>query len=90
MEKIHVGLRNQAGGVCTLDNFEEEVTGVVGIIDVIEVAPMLIGDEVAAYGLDSLEEEENGSINFLVHDKINFRIITLYKFLIRNSSCFSS
>ena len=59
MEKIHVGLRNQAGGVCTLDNFEEEVTGVVGIIDVIEVAPMLIGDEVAAYGLDSLEEEEN-------------------------------
>jgi hypothetical protein len=49
MEKIHVGLRNQAGGVCTLDNFEEEVTGVVGIIDVIEVAPMLIGDEVAAH-----------------------------------------
>lgn len=45
-----MGLRNQAGGVCTLDYLEEEVAGVVGIIDVIEVTPMLIHDEVAAHG----------------------------------------
>ena len=50
LKEVYVGQRNQASGVGTLDYFEEEFTGVVGIIDVIEVAPMLIGDEVAAHG----------------------------------------
>jgi hypothetical protein len=62
MEEIHVGLRDQPGGIGTLDYFEEEVAGVVGIVDVVEVAPMLIGDEVAAHGLDGLEEEEDGGM----------------------------
>lgn len=38
MEKIHVGLRNQAGGVGTLDYIKEVITGIVGIVDAIEVA----------------------------------------------------
>ena len=50
MEEIYVGLRDKPGSIGTLDYFEEEVAGVIGIIDVIEVAPMLIGDEVAAHG----------------------------------------
>lgn len=62
MEEIYVGLRDKPGSIGTLDYFEEEVAGVIGIIDVIEVAPMLIGDEVAAHGLDSLEEEEESSM----------------------------
>lgn len=62
MKEIYVGLRDETGGMGTLDYFEEEVTGVVGIIDVIKVAPMLIEDEVAAHGLDGLEEEEDGGM----------------------------
>lgn len=62
MKEIYVGLRDETGGMGTLDYFEEEVAGVVGIVDVIEVAPMLIGDEVAAHGLDGLEEEKDGSM----------------------------
>lgn len=62
MEKVDIRLGDKAGGMGTLDYFEEEVTGVIGIVDVIEVAPMLIGNKVATHRLDGLEEEKDGGM----------------------------
>ena len=38
MEEVEVGLWDQAGGVGTLDYIKEVITGIVGIVDAIEVA----------------------------------------------------